>query len=378
MSTGSTSLVLRYVSDSSPGIRRSGSGRVFRYFNPGGKPLKDPATLRRVKALAVPPAWTQVWICPDPTGHIQATGRDSRQRKQYRYHRGWHMTRDETKYNHLLAFARVLPRIRRRVRQDLRRRGLGRDKVIASIVRLLELSAARVGNQEYAKTNRSYGLTTLRDRHLQVKQSAIHLRFRGKSGKEHHIRLDNPRLARIVKRCQDLPGQNLFQYVENEGEVRTVTSSDVNAYLAEIAGPEFTTKVFRTWTATVQAALALRDLTPVRSQAEARRNIVRAIEQVAQQLGNTPSVCKKCYIHPAILEAYSTGALAAAFQRQPRRTGSHPSSLRPEEVVVVALLQRHVRSSTDETLKKNLVQSLRRWPEISRRRRATAMPALLK
>jgi DNA topoisomerase I len=352
---------LRYVTDQTPGIRRTRSGGAFRYWNPSGKPLKDPTTLRRIKAIAIPPAWTKVWICPDPAGHIQATGRDARKRKQYRYHRGWRETRDENKYGQMIAFARALPKIRRRVRQDLRRRGLGREKVIAAIVRLLELSSARVGNSNYAKENGSFGLTTLRDRHFQLKDSLIHLRFRGKGGKEHRLTLDDPRLARIVKRCQDLPGQDLFQYVDDTGAIHTVTSSDVNAYLARITGDAVTAKVFRTWTGTVQAAVALRRLKRAKSRTEARRNIGLAIEQVAQHLGNTPTVCKNCYVHPVILDAYSAGTFAAVFRvRNGSATPSSSHRLRPEEAAVVVLLKRKPKETTDDTLEENLAKSLRR------------------
>jgi DNA topoisomerase I len=360
---------LRYVSDQSPGIRRSRSGRAFRYFKPNGKPLNDPATLRRIKALAIPPAWTDVWICPFPTGHIQANGRDSKNRKQYRYHRAWRETRDENKYSQIIDFAKALPGLRRRVRRDLRQPGLGRDKVIASIVRLLELSAARVGNQIYARQNQSYGLTTLRDRHFKLKNSVIHLQFRGKGGKQHRLSLDNPRLGRIVKRCQDLPGQDLFQYLDDQGHTRSVTSSDVNEYLARFAKANFTAKVFRTWTGTVQAALALQSFTHARSKSESRRNIVSAIQQVAQHLGNTPSICKKSYVHPVILNAYPDGSLAAAFLHKKNRSARpRLNSLRPEEAAVLALLQRHLKQSADDTLTNQLAKSLRRWPARSTRR----------
>lgn len=361
---------LRYVSDRMPGIRRTRSGRAFRYWKPDGKPLKDPATLRRIKALAVPPAWTNVWICPDSAGHIQATGRDARKRKQYRYHRAWRETRDENKYGQMLAFARVLPSIRRHVRQDLRGRGLGRDKVIAAIVRLLELSAARVGNPNYAKENGSYGLTTLRDRHFKLENCLIHLRFHGKGGKEHRLTLDDPRLARIVKRCQDLPGQDLFQYVDGSGAICSVTSSDVNAYLARITGDVVTAKVFRTWTGTVQAAVALRRFKRAKSKAEARRNIGLAIEQVAHQLGNTPTICKNCYVHPVVLDAYTQGALAAVFRvRSGSATPSSSQRLRPEEAAVVVLLKRKLKEQTaDKTLQKNLANSLRSWSARSKGR----------
>jgi DNA topoisomerase I len=361
---------LRYVSIGSPGLRRSRQGGEFRYFTPKGKLVRDPAELRRIKALAVPPAWTDVWICPDPAGHIQATGRDARSRRQYRYHKDWRLIRDENKYQHMLAFGQALPRIRRRVRRDLRQDGLGRDKVVASVVRWLELSAARIGSQEYKRSNGSYGLTTLQDRHIRVHRSRIEFRFRGKGGKEHRGTLDDPRLARIVKRCQDIPGQDLFQYIDENGETRCVTSADVNSYLARVTGQDFTAKAFRTWTGTVQAALALCQFQRVQSQRESRRNIVQAIEHVAQVLGNTPAICRKCYIHPAILEAYPAGELLAAFRHQTRRsTRSSPSSLRPEEAAVLALLRQHLKPSRDRSLREKLARSLSQLASPAKRRR---------
>lgn len=356
---------LRYSSDAHPGIRRLHAPGGFAYRDPGGKLVRDPESLARIKRLAIPPAWTEVWICPDPNGHLQATGRDARGRKQYRYHPHWREVRDETKYNRMIAFGRALPKIRRRVRQDIRQRGLGRQRVLAAIVRLLELSSIRVGNDEYAQQNRSYGLTTLQDRHARVAGRRIHFRFRGKSGKEHELDVEHPVVARVVKKCQDLPGQDLFQYLDDDGVPRDVTSGDVNDYLREITGADFTAKDFRTWTGTVLAALALRDFEPAETQRRLKRNMVRAIERVAQRLGNTPTVCKKCYIHPVILDSYLDGTLASALQIQAQEElTTKVSKLRPEEAAVVALLRLKLKAAA-APLREQLHRSLaaRKGPE---------------
>jgi len=349
---------LRYITSRSRGIRRVRAGKGFQYFTPENRVLKDEQTLKRIRTIAIPPAWTDVWICTDANGHIQATGRDARKRKQYRYHCRWREVRDENKYNRMIAFGQVLPKIRRRVRRDLRARGLGREKVLAALVRLLDLSAIRVGNDEYANHNKSYGLTTLKNRHAKVNGSKIHLRFRGKSGKDHAITIDHPALSRIVKRCQDLPGQELFQCVE-DGTVRSVTSGDVNQYLLEISGRDFTSKDFRTWTGTVLAARALREFEKAGSRAKAKKNIVRAIERVAERLGNTPAVCKKCYIHPAILDAYLEGTLSDALHPTPATDLTNPAHRTPtEETAVVALLKRRLKAGGGKQLPKLLQKSL--------------------
>ena len=296
---------LRYVGDAQPGIARVRSGSGFRYLGPDGKAVKDEETLARIRKLAIPPAWENVWICTRDDGHLQATGRDARKRKQYRYHARWREVRDETKYGRMLAFSRALPRIRRRVKQDLGLTGLPRDKVLATVVRLLEITRIRVGNEEYARENASFGLTTLRTRQVQVRGSTMSFRFRGKSGVHHSVALSDPTLARIVRRMRDLPGYELFQYVDDDGETRAVDSSDVNEYLKSIAGEEFTSKDFRTWAGTVLAAQALRALDPP----VVKRKLTQAIEDVARQLGNTPAVCRKCYIHPAVIDTYMTGRL---------------------------------------------------------------------
>jgi len=298
---------LRYVSETRPGIRRRRAGRGFVYLD-GPHRVRDAATLGRIRSLAIPPAWHDVWICPSPNGHIQAVGRDARGRKQYRYHPRWRETRDETKYARMLAFARALPRIRKRVQADLGRRGLPRAKVLATIVRLLEITLVRVGNEEYARANKSFGLTTLRDRHVDVDGTELRFQFRGKGGHEHAVGVHDPRVARIVRRLQDLPGQELFQYVEEDGARRTVDSGEVNAYLREISGDDFTAKDFRTWAGTVLCALMLAELGRGHSERESRRNITRAIGHVAERLGNTPAISRKCYVHPAVLDAYRQGA----------------------------------------------------------------------
>ena len=305
---------LRYVSDAAPGILRRRRGRAFHYSRADGAPVRDPRTLGRIRALAIPPAWREVWICSADDGHLQATGRDARERKQYRYHRRWREVRDETKYGRLIPFAAALPRIRRRVARDLARPGLPREKVIATVVRLLETTRARIGNEEYARENESFGLTTLRERQVRVRGSRLKFRFRGKSGVEHAIELDDRRLATIVRRMRDLPGEELFRYVDDDGETRRIESDDVNAYLKEIAGEDFTSKDFRTWAGTVLAARALRALGPCASQSEGKRNIAQAIAAVAGALGNTKAVCRKCYIHPEILESYLEGRLGDFMQ----------------------------------------------------------------
>jgi DNA topoisomerase-1 len=307
---------LRYVSDAAPGIVRRRRGKAFHYRDADGGPVRDRRTLGRIRALAIPPAWREVWICSADDGHLQATGRDARHRKQYRYHRRWRAVRDETKYGRLIPFAAALPRIRRRVARDLARPGLPREKVLATVVRLLETTRARIGNEEYARENESFGLTTLRERQVRVRGSRLRFRFRGKSGVEHAIELDDRRLAGIVRRMQDLPGEELFRYLDDDRETRRIESADVNAYLKEISGEDFSSKDFRTWAGTVLAARALHALGPCSTQAEGRRNLAQAIAAVAGALGNTTAVCRKCYVHPEILESYLEGELGDFMQRE--------------------------------------------------------------
>ncbi|HEY4542524.1 MAG TPA: DNA topoisomerase IB [Noviherbaspirillum sp.] len=334
---------LRYVTDTRPGITREANGPGFRYRDADSKPIEDEATLARIKALAIPPAWVDVWICPHPNGHIQATGRDARGRKQYRYHARWRAVRDEAKYERMLGFARALPAIRARVAQDLKRPGLPREKVLATIVELLEATMMRIGNEEYARQNKSFGLTTLRDRHVRIDGSEVQFRFRGKSGVMHSVTVTDRRLARIIRGTRDLPGQELFQYLDDGGEMRSVDSADVNDYLREISGEDYTAKDFRTWSGTVLAALALQEYEKVDSDAQAKKNVVRAIESVAEKLGNTPSVCRKCYVHPGVIESYLDGTMLHALHERAREElGEELHALQPEEAAVLVLLERRL------------------------------------
>jgi DNA topoisomerase-1 len=330
---------LVYASDFEPGIRRVRKGRGFVYFDPRGKRVTDPETLDRIATLAVPPAWKQVWISTKPRGHLQATGRDSRGRKQNRYHARWHKIRDADKFARLLGFARALPKIRRRVTRDLSQPGLPREKVVATIVRLLELTFARIGNEEYARQNGSFGLTTLRDRHVKIKGATLRFLFKGKSGSEVEVGITNRRVARVVKRCEELPGQMLFQYVDPAGDRRTVTSDDVNQYLRETSGQDYTAKDFRTWGATVLAASALRELVSFESDTEARHNVVAAIDSVARKLGHTRAVCRKSYVHPAVIDTYLDGSFDSVLKVVEGRTHRN---LKVEEAAVIALLKQKV------------------------------------
>ena len=305
---------LRYVADDMPGIRRRRAGRAFSYRDAKGRPIKDRREIARLKRLAIPPAWSDVWICPDGKGHLQATGRDAKGRKQYRYHPDWRTLRDAAKFDRMLAFARALPRLRARVAEDQARRGLPREKVLATVVRLLEVTLIRVGNQEYARDNRSYGLTTMRDRHVDFAGAEVIFEYRGKGGRLHRTSLRDRRLARIVRSCQEIPGQQLFQYIDEEGQRQAIDSADVNAYLQDVAGEAFTAKDFRTWAGTVLASLALSEFESFDTEAAAKRNVTRAIEQVAAQLGNTVAVCRKSYIHPEVVECYLDGSLLGLLQ----------------------------------------------------------------
>jgi len=335
---------LRYVSDASPGIARRRRGKGFEYRDAEGRAIHDPKMRARIRSLAIPPAWTDVWICPNPRGHIQATGRDARGRKQYRYHPRWRETRDASKYERTVAFGLALPVIRERTDSDLARPGLPREKVLAVVVRLLEATLIRVGNDEYARDNSSYGLTTMRNRHVDVEGSTIEFRFRGKGGKSHRVAVTDRRLARVVQRCQDLPGYELFQYVDDDGEVRNVESSDINEYLREVTGHDFTAKDFRTWAGTVAAAWALQEFEAFDTEVEAKGNILCAIEKVAAMLGNTPAVCRKCYVHPAVLEAYMDGSMLQALRERAQTMAHSLKGLEPEEAAVLALLQRRLAS----------------------------------
>ncbi len=315
----------------------------FEFYQPGGGRIDDEGELTRIKKLAIPPAYTDVWICRDPNGHLQATGRDARGRKQYRYHLRWRAVRDEAKYGRMLVFGRVLPKIRSQVDHDLRLQGLPRRRVLAAIVKLLEKTLARVGNEEYVRENKSFGLTTLRNRHTRIDGSRIKFDFRGKHGIDHHLILQDRRLANIVKRCQELPGQHLFQFVDHDGDLHGITSDDVNQYLHEVSGEDITAKDFRTWAATNLAAMALRELERYDSEAKNKKNVLHAVEAVAGLLGNTPSVCRKCYIHPAIFDGYLDGSLLEGLkQRAEEVLDEADTGLTAEEVAVTAFLSRRL------------------------------------
>jgi len=334
---------LRYTTDARPGITRRRSGKGFSYRAPDGRTIRDREVIGRIRALAIPPAWTDVWICPSPNGHLQASGRDARGRKQYRYHARWHQRRGTEKFDRMLAFSEALPRIRRRCDEDLARRGLPREKVLAAVVRLLELTLIRVGNDEYARLNRSFGLTTLRDRHARIEGSALRFRFRGKSGQSHEVGLRDRRLAALVRRCQELPGQELFQFVDEAGEVRDIASDDVNDYIREASGGDFTAKDFRTWAGTVLAYRALRALQPSEGEREAKRNVVEAIRQTADRLGNTPAVARGSYVHPAVLDAYLNGSIRGALVQAAEEQETPPTMATPrEEAEVRALLRQRL------------------------------------
>jgi DNA topoisomerase-1 len=335
---------LRYVHDGMPGISRERRGEQFRYRDPVGRLIADEATLARIKSRAIPPAWTEVWICQRDNGHLQATGRDARHRKQYRYHPRWRSTRDDVKFERMISFGKALPEIRRRVDQALGLPGLPREKVLATIVHLLQATMMRIGNEEYARSNKSFGLTTLRSRHVKVDGKAVQFRFRGKSGVFHDVTVEDKRLARIISRIRELPGQDLFQYLDHEGERHAIGSADVNDYLREISGEDYTAKDFRTWSGTVLAALALREFEKFDSETQAKKNIVRAIESVAERLGNTPSICRKCYVHPAVIDAYLDGTILEALRlRTEQELVDGLPALEPEEAAVVGLLQQRLQ-----------------------------------
>ena len=333
---------LRYSSDDRPGISRRRSGRGFSYRHASGRFVRDRPTLVRIRALAIPPAWTDVWICPDPNGHIQATGRDARGRKQYRYHPRWRARRNDAKFERIVAFARLLPRIRRRCDRDLARRSLSQEKVLAAVVRLLELTLIRVGNDEYARLNRSFGLTTLQGRHVSVEGSSIRFQFRGKSGRRHEVGLRDRRLANVIRRCEELPGQELFQYVDTDGSPQDVTSDDVNAYLREASGADITTRDFRIWSATVLAYRALSELDPAASEAQAKRNVLAAIRASADGLGNTVAVARNSYVHPAIVDGYLAGELPRLRRRSiESKAGVSSTSIDPAaEAALLRVLQK--------------------------------------
>lgn len=385
---------LHHADDRRPGLSRRATGKTIRagsrltpeftIHEPSGRRVQDGRTLARVRTLAIPPAWRDVWICPRPDGHLQATGRDARGRKQYRYHPRWRAERDDTKYARMIQFANRLPTLRRRVAADLARTGLPRPKVLATVVKLLETTFIRVGNEEYARSNRSFGLTTLEDRHVDFRGGAARFHFRGKSGVFHEAQVDDPALARIVRRCRDLPGQELFQYRDGNGHAQAIDSADVNDYIHTTMGEGFTAKDFRTWAGTVLAAVALRTIAADSVRRSGRRRggaraacakeIAGAVKQVARQLRNTPAVCRKCYIHPGVLAAYTDGTLnlpatakGTQAKRPPQSRAVGASALRPEEAAVLALLR---RQTAHEKHPKNrptsLATSLRRSVQAGR------------
>lgn len=339
---------LRYVGDELPGITRRRAGTGFSYRDPDGHPIRAAETLRWLRSLAIPPAWRQVWISPHRNGHLLATGRDAKGRKQYRYHPSWRSLRDEAKFDRMLHFAKALPHIRDAVDAELRRPGLGQRKILATVVRLLEATLIRVGNDEYARANRTFGLTTLRNRHVQAEGAQLRFRFVGKSGKRHVVTLRDRRLAGLIRRLRDLPGQELFQYLDEQGEPQPIGSAEVNAYLREIGGEEFTAKDFRTWAGTVLAAWALSEFEAFDSEAAAKRNVTRAIERVASRLGNTPAICRKSYVHPAIVGAYLDGSLIASLQREiEAELREELVGLEPEEVAVLVLLRQRLHRAAE-------------------------------
>jgi len=345
------SVGLTYVSDEEPGIRRKKAGKGFTYIGPGGAKVEDEATLKRIRKLAIPPAYTDVWICRKPNGHIQATGRDARGRKQYRYHPDFRAVRESTKYEHMLEFAKALPAVRAKLAEHMALPGLPREKVLATVVHLLESTLIRVGNDDYAKQNKSYGLTTLKNRHVKVNGSELRFEFKGKSGKVWRLQVKDRRIAKIVRACQDLPGQELFGYVDEDGEHRDVTSSDVNAYLREITGRDLTAKDFRTWQGTVLAAMALQEFQDFDTKAALKKNVKAAIERVASRLGNTPTICRKCYVHPEVLTAYAEGQLLFQIKGEVEaELRENLPDLRPEEAAVLTFLEARLKRTLKDKL----------------------------
>jgi DNA topoisomerase I len=328
---------LGYISDDRPGYTRKANGEHFEYLDTEGKRIRDEQRLLRIKRLAIPPAWTDVWICPSSNGHIQATGRDARRRKQYRYHERWREVRDENKFNRLADFGKALPQIRRRVGRDIKLRGLPREKVLATVVRLLERTFIRIGNDEYARQNKSFGLTTIQDRHVTVRGAHLRFRFRGKSGRQHEVDMRDGQVAKIVSNLQDLRGQELFQYIDENGEVRDVSSQDVNDYLREITNEDFSAKDFRTWAGTLLSALALNVQGGFETKGQAKANVKNAICAVAELLGNTPAICRRCYVHPAVVEAYLASTQIPGLSQVMQRSGNR--QLRLAEASVLRFLR---------------------------------------
>lgn len=353
---------LSYVSADRPGIRRDRKGDEFAYFKANGSAVEDEPTLERIRKLAIPPAWTDVWICSRANGHLQATGRDAKGRKQYRYHPEFRQVRDSNKYEHMMEFAKALPALRSKVAEHMALRGLPREKVLATVVHLLESTLIRVGNDDYARSNKSYGLTTLRNRHVKVEGSQLRFQFTGKSGKTWRLSTSNRRVAKVVRACQELPGQELFAYLDEEGQPCDVTSDDVNTYLREISGRDITAKDFRTWAGTVMAALALHELESADTASTAKKNLKSAIEQVALRLGNTPTICRKCYVHPEILDAYVSGGLLLQIKEEVEAELQETTGLRADEVAVLNLLEERLTRTVEQALGDSLVALEKRRP----------------
>ncbi|MBA2701730.1 MAG: DNA topoisomerase IB [Chloroflexi bacterium] len=365
---------LRYASDKRPGWTRRRAGRSFSYRDSEDNPVVDRQALVRVRALAIPPAWTDVWICPWPNGHLQGSGRDARGRKQYRYHARWNERRGTDKFDRMLAFAEVLPALRERCDLDLSRPGLPREKVLAAVVRLLELTLIRVGNDEYARLNKSFGLTTMRDRHARIEGTSVRFRFRGKAGLQHEVTLRDRRLAGLVRRCQDLPGQELFQYVDDDGNIRDVSSDDVNAYLRDATGGEFTAKDFRTWAGTVLAYRALSVLEASTTDAANKRNVMQAMRETAGRLGNTPAVARRSYVHPAVLEAYLDGSIGGALVEAAEEATTPPEEATPaEEAAVSALLRQRLEDDARRSRGKPVRKRMRTPAATPRERKPAAV-----
>lgn len=356
---------LRYVADSGPGLRRRKSGRGFIYVRADGSRLSDPDAVKRIRSLAIPPAWKDVWICPFAQGHLQATGRDARGRKQYRYHPRFREIRDSTKYEHVVAFADALPAIRAKVRKHMALPGLPREKVLATVVYLLDKTLIRIGNDDYARHNKSYGLTTLKNRHVEIEASEVRFQFVGKSGKEWSAKIKDRRVARIIRACQELPGQELLQYCARDGSIQDVTSSDVNDYLREITDKDVTAKDFRTWAGTVLAAIALKDVESLGSATKSKKSLRAAIETVAARLGNTPAICRKCYVHPEVLNAFLDGTLLRELTaRSEKLLRDKVAEFAPEEAAVLAMLRARLKTAGHgangtERLRRQLAGSVR-------------------
>jgi DNA topoisomerase-1 len=335
---------MRYVSDEMPGIRRRRAGKGFTYLDPDGERITDRAEIDRIKRLAIPPAWTDVWICPHPTGHILATGRDAKGRKQYRYHPQWRKVRDEAKFERTIAFGEALPALRRRVKKNMAATGLPKERVVSTVVALLDSCFARVGNEEYVKENNSFGLTTLRNRHAKFNGRKLELRFRAKGGKQHQVEISDPRIVHIVRRCYEIEGQELFQYLDDTGEAQPVSSGDVNTYLRDVTGEEFSAKDFRTWAGTVRCCAELAETELGEGDADRQRAVVEAVDKVAEALGNTRAVCRSCYIHPDVVDGFLDGSLHAAYEHRSAQGAASLRGLDAAERFTLAFLKRRQRS----------------------------------